>query len=73
MLWNIRRLATLAYRTLAKAATLAAAVLGTTLEEAHTAVPATRLLTVIERSPGMKGRRIRLTLDNSRPGSYRLA
>jgi hypothetical protein len=35
MLWNIRRLATLACRTLEIAATLAAAVLDTTLKEAH--------------------------------------
>jgi hypothetical protein len=40
MLWNIRRLATLASRTLAKAATLAAALLDTNLEEYHMAVPA---------------------------------
>jgi hypothetical protein len=43
----------------------------TTLEGAHMEVPATRLLTGTERSP--KGRRTRLALENSRPGSRRLA
>jgi hypothetical protein len=38
---------------MAKATTLAAAVLDTTLEEAHMEVPATRPLTVTERSPDM--------------------
>jgi hypothetical protein len=56
MLWNKRRLATLARRTMAKATTLAAAVLVTTLKEAHMKVPATSLLTVTERSPDSYGR-----------------
>jgi hypothetical protein len=73
MLWNRRRLATLARRTMAKAATLAAAVLDTTLEEAHMEVPATKYLTVTERSPDMKGRRTRRAMENSRPESRRLA
>jgi hypothetical protein len=56
-----------------KAATLAAAVLGTTLEEAHTEVTAIRRLTGTERSPDMEGRRTRRSLENSRPGSRHLA
>jgi hypothetical protein len=56
-----------------KAATLAAAVLDTTLEEAHIEVPATRRLTVNERSPDMEGCRTRLALESSRPESRRLA
>jgi hypothetical protein len=73
MLWNRRRLATLARRTLAKATTLAAAVLDTTLEEAHMEVPATRLLTVTERSPDMEGCRTRRALESSLRESRRLA
>jgi hypothetical protein len=56
-----------------KLETLAAAVLDTTLEEAHMEAPATRRLTVTERSPDMEGRRTRLELESSRPGSRRLA
>jgi hypothetical protein len=37
---------------MAKATTMAAGVLDTTLEEAHMEAPATRRLTVTERSPG---------------------
>jgi hypothetical protein len=57
----------------AKATMLAAAVLDTTLEEAHMEVPATRFLTVTERSPDMEGRRIRRALESSPPESRRLA
>jgi hypothetical protein len=56
-----------------KAATQAAAALDTTLEEAHMEVPATRLLTMTERSPDREGRWTRRTLESSRPGSRRLA
>jgi methionine-rich copper-binding protein CopC len=49
MLWNTRRLATLAQSSLEKAATLAAAVLDITLKKAHMEVPATRRLTGTER------------------------
>jgi hypothetical protein len=56
-----------------KAATLAAAVLDTTLEEAHMEVPATRHLIETERSPDMEGRWTRLALVCSRPESRRLA
>jgi hypothetical protein len=73
MLWNIRRLATLAYRTLEKAATLAAAALDTTLQEAHMEVAEIRRLTVTERSPAMEGRWTRLELESSRPESRHLA
>jgi hypothetical protein len=59
--------------TMAKATTLAAAVLDTTLEEAHMKVPATRRLTVTERSLDMEGRRNRRALESSRPESRRLA
>jgi hypothetical protein len=55
MLWNRRKLATLARRTLAKAETLAAVVLDTTLEDARSEVPAIRRLTVTERSSDMEG------------------
>jgi hypothetical protein len=58
---------------MAKAATLAAAVLDTTLEEAHMKVPATRLLTVTEQSPDMEGRQNRRALESSRPESRRRA
>jgi hypothetical protein len=57
---------------MAKATTLAAAVLDTTLEKAQMQVPATRLLTVTERSPDMKGRRNRRALESSRPDNRRL-
>jgi hypothetical protein len=50
-----------------------AAVLGTNLEEAHMEVPATRRLTVTERSPDMEGRRTRRAPESSRPESRRLA
>jgi hypothetical protein len=56
-----------------KAKTLAAVVLDTTLEEAHMEVPATRPLTVTERSPDMEGLRNRRALGSSRPESRRLA
>jgi hypothetical protein len=73
VMWSRGRLATLARRTIAKATTLAATVLETTLEEAHMEVPATRLLTVTERSLDMEGRRTRRALEIIRPGSRRLA
>jgi hypothetical protein len=73
MLWNIRRPATLADRTLAISATLAAAALDTTLEEGHMDVPAIRRLTVSEQSPDIECRRTRLALERSRPGSRRFA
>jgi hypothetical protein len=57
---------------MAKAATRAAAVLDTTLEEAHIEVPEIRRLTVTERSPDMGGRQTRLALESSRPGGRRL-
>jgi hypothetical protein len=41
---------------MAKATTLAAVLLDTTLEEAHMEVPETRRLTVTDRSPDMEGR-----------------
>jgi hypothetical protein len=49
------------------------AVLSTTLEEAHTAVPATRRLIGTERCPEMEDRQTRLALESSRLGSRRLA
>jgi hypothetical protein len=55
-----------------KAATRAATVLDTTLVEGHMEVAAIRRLTVIEQSPAMEGRQIRLALESSRPGSLRL-
>jgi hypothetical protein len=58
---------------MAKATTLAAVVLDTTLKEAHMEVPETRRLTVNERSPDMEGRRNRRALESSRPESRRLA
>jgi hypothetical protein len=58
---------------MAKATSLAAALLDTTLEKAHMEVPATRLLTVTERSPDINGRRNRRALESSRPESRRLA
>jgi hypothetical protein len=58
---------------MAKATTLAAAVLDTTLEEAHMEVPATRLLTMTKRSPDMEGRRNRRALESSLRESRRLA
>jgi hypothetical protein len=58
---------------MAKATTLAAALLDTTLEEAHMEAPATRRLTVTEQSPDMEGRRNRRVLETSRPESHRLA
>jgi hypothetical protein len=58
---------------MAKATTLAAVVLDTTLEEAFMEVPATRRLTVTERSPDIEGRRNRRALESSRPGSRLLA
>jgi hypothetical protein len=66
MLCNTRRLETLARRTMAKATTLAAAVLDTTLEESHIELPAIRRLTVTERSLDMGGRRNRRALESSR-------
>jgi hypothetical protein len=58
---------------MAKSTTLAAKVLDTTLEEVHMEVPATRRLTVTERSTDMEDRRIRRALESSRPESSRLA
>jgi hypothetical protein len=58
---------------MAKATTLAAVVLNTTLEEAHMEVPATRRLTVTERRPNMEGRRTPRELESSRPESRRPA
>jgi hypothetical protein len=58
---------------MAKAATLAAAVLDTILEESHIEVPATRRLTVTGRSPDMEGRRTRRALECSRLWSRRHA
>jgi hypothetical protein len=58
---------------MAKATTLAAVVLDTTLEEAHMEVPATRLLTVTDQIPDMEGRRNRRALESSQPESHRLA
>jgi hypothetical protein len=46
---------------------------GTTLEETHIEVPATRRLTVTERSPDMEGSRNRRALENSRHESSRHA
>jgi hypothetical protein len=56
-----------------KAATLAPAALDITLEEAYMEVPSIRRLTGTERSPDMEGRRTRLAMECSRPGSRRLA
>jgi hypothetical protein len=67
-----KKMANLAWITLAKAATLAAAVPDTTLEEAHLEVPAIRRLTVTEQNPDMEGRRTRLALERGRPGSAAL-
>jgi hypothetical protein len=56
-----------------KGKVLAAVVLDTKLEEAHMEAPATRRLTVTERSPDIEGRRNRRALESSRPESRRLA
>jgi hypothetical protein len=55
-----------------KEATLTAAVLDANMEESHMEVTATKRLTVAEQSPNMEGRRPRLALESSRPGSRRL-
>jgi hypothetical protein len=73
MLCNRIRLVTLARRTLEKATMVAAEVMDTTLGEAHMEVPATRILTVTERSPDMEGRQNRRALESSRPETGRLA
>jgi hypothetical protein len=57
---------------MAKAATLAATVMDTSLEEAHMKVQAIRRLTVTKRSPDMEDRRNRRALESSRPESRRL-
>jgi hypothetical protein len=46
---------------------------GHNYKESHIELPATRRLTVTERSPDMEDRRTRRTLESSRPGSRRLA
>jgi hypothetical protein len=66
---NNGKAATLAWRTTKKAATLAAAILDTNMEEAHMEVPEIWLLTVTERGPEVEGHQTRRTLEISRPGS----